>query len=186
MNEQDRFDDPIDRLVRQYLQAEERRVDTDALLEGAWNSAVEGLMGELSRRRARRRTVRLAPLILAAAAVLLVAVALLVGVLQKPDGGPIPQPGRLALLPTDWQAAMQAELVVALRREVEAALQGARSSGEAAVSAGAAPLMELAEANRRLPELINEAGHAVGRFLGIAGLRPENSQKENAQNGSSK
>ena len=73
MNEQDSFDDPIDRLVRQYLQAEERRVDTDALLEGAWNSAVEGLMEELSRRRARRRIVRLAPRILAAAAVLLVA-----------------------------------------------------------------------------------------------------------------
>jgi len=181
MNEQDRFDDPIDGLVRQFLESEERRVDTDALLKGARSSTVEGLMDELSQRRARRRIVRLAPHILAAAAVLLAAVALLLGVLRGPEGAPTRRAARLAPGPTGLQAAIQPELVSALRREVEAALRGARSSGEAAVSAGAAPLMELDQANRRLPRFIDEAESAVDRFLGMAGLRPENSQKENTQ-----
>jgi hypothetical protein len=169
MNEQERYDDSIDRLVGQYLQSEEQEVDVEAILEG------------LGERRARRRIVRLAPRILAAAAVLLVVIALLAGVLRKPDVAPAPQPRGLTSLPMDLQEALQAELVTALRREVEAALRGARSSGEAVVSAGAAPLIKLAEANRRLPVLIDEAGAAVDRFLGMESPSADETQEENTQ-----
>jgi hypothetical protein len=167
MNEQDRPDDAIDRLVRRFLESEEARVDADALMEG------------LERRRSRRRLVRLSLRLCAAAAAVLIAVALLVH--RNAPTAPRPAPRQMAAYQPGWQETLQEELVSALRKEVEAALRGARSSGVAAVNAGAAPLMEVAQANRRLPGLIDEAGSAVDRFLQSTNPRPDQTQKEDPQ-----
>ncbi len=145
MNEHDRMDDPVDGLVRSYLDSEQATVDTDALMDG------------IRRRRARRRVVRLSFRLCAAAATLLV----VVGVLSHP-GGPLKPP---ASSQPPSIAALPADLLAAVRQELEAALRGAASSGAAAVSAGKAPLVEVAQAGRLLPDAVDRTDGAVDRFL---------------------
>lgn len=160
MNDHDRTGDPIDGLVRQFLESEGTRVDTDALMAG------------LRRRRARRRVVRLSVRLCAAAALLLV----VVGILShagRPEQQPPAAPRSVAALPAD--------LLAAVRLEVEAALRGAASSGAAVVSAGRAPLTEMAQANRLLPDLVGQAGSAMDRFLESTNPRSDQPQKEDPQ-----
>ncbi len=145
MNEHDRTDDPIDGLVRSYLESEQATVDTDALMDG------------LRRRRAHRRVVRLSVRLCAAAAVLLIVIAVLTH-RREPEKPPAAvQPQSIAALPAD--------LLSAMRQELEAALRGAASSGAAAVSAGKAPLVEVAQAGRLLPDAVDRTDSAVDRFL---------------------
>ena len=153
MTGQDRSDEAVDRLVRQYLASEEGQVHADALI------------ASLERRSARRQVVRLYVRVSAAAATVLIALGLLVTQMAAPPAlrvRPVPADGQAAL-------AQQAELVAALRGEVEAAVRDARSSGAAAVSAGAAALTEVAsasaEVSQALPELIDRADSALDRFL---------------------
>lgn len=169
MNEQDRFDDAddaVDRLVARSLESEQAQVDLGALMAG------------LGRRRARRRIVRLSVRLCAAAAVVLIAVGLLV------NHRTVPVP-RTAERPAsgDGQAALalQADLVASLRGEVEAALRGARSSGAAAVSAGTAPLMEVAAVNQGLPDLIDKADSALDRLFGTPNPHSDQDREENPQ-----
>ncbi len=160
MNEQDRTNEPVDGLVRRFLESEEAQVDTDALMTG------------LLRRRARRRVVRLSVRLCAAAAALLI----VVGVLShhgKPPQQPPAAPQSVAALP--------AALLAAVRLEVEAALRGAASSGAAVVSAGRVPLTEVAQANRLLPNLVGQAGSAVDRFLESTNPRSDQTQEEDPQ-----
>jgi len=163
MNEQDRqdkLDDAVDRLVARCLESDGAQVDLGALMAG------------LARRRARRRIVQLSMRLCAAAAVVLIGVGVLINhrSVQRPASGD----GQAAL-------AVQADLVAALRGEVEAALRGARSSGAVAVSAGAAPLTEVAAAGQGLPDLIDKADSALDRLFGTTNPHSDQDQEENPQ-----
>lgn len=164
MNEED----PIDGLVGQFLRSGEGQVDTDALVDG------------IRRRRFRRRVVRLGAALSAAAALVL----LVAGVLLQ-RGAPAAQQqahraAQVAALP-GLDGAAQAELVAAVRSEVEAALRGAQSSGQAALNAGAAPLVEVAQANRYVPDVVDRVGGAVAGFLESAQPGPNQTRKETPQ-----
>jgi hypothetical protein len=160
--------DPIDGLLRQFLQSEEGQVDAGALAEG------------VRRRRLRRRVVRLGAALSAAAALVLIVAGVLLHGGTPPASPPARSAAMMVALPGLDNAA-QAELVAAVRSEVEAALRGARSSGQAVLSAGAVPLVEVAQANRYLPDVVDRVGGAVESFLESTQPGPNQTQKEDPQ-----
>jgi hypothetical protein len=132
MMREDIHDDPVDELVRSFLSAEADRTDPAAFL------------ARLKERRQRSaRVIRLRAPLLAAAAV--VVAALGASLLLRQPVGP-GQAGR-----PDLRALYGLEAT--LREELLAAWQGARGGGKALVSAGEAPLADLADVRLSVPGL---------------------------------
>jgi len=124
--------DPIDRLVRQFLESQEALVDAKAFL------------ARLNKRRRRMRLLRrLVWPALASAAALLIAAGVFLALARRTDRVVPPD----VRLPT----AAAREWETPLREQIQAALRGARDVGEAALSAGETPLLQLAQSE--LPAL---------------------------------
>ncbi len=138
--------DPIDRLVRRYLRSEQERVDGDAFLQ------------RLKERRRARRRVRLAPVALAGAAAVMLALsaALILWRPAVPTAPPEPPAAEAPPLRHYGEAA---------RAELRAALEGARGVGSATISAGRGPLEELSLARPSMPALTASAESALRRLI---------------------
>lgn len=149
-------DEHLDRLVRRFLQSEQEKVDAEAFLT------------RLRERRERRVRIMRFPARLAAVAAVLaiVAGAVLLSVRRAPQ-----QPGA-DLLALD-------RCLTAFRDEIAAAWRGARAAGSAAVSAGNAPLQELADSRIAVPDFSESARAALEDLFDMSLNRLPSHPEEN-------
>ncbi len=147
MTDESQPTDPIDRLVVRYLRSEQDRVDGEAFLQ------------RLKEKRRRGRQIVRFPVRLAAVAValLLVAAGALALLLRAPEAE---TPGD-----TDGDLLALERCSQVIQGELRAALEGVRGVGSAAVSAGRAPLDELARGRIPVPRLPESAEAALRRFV---------------------
>ncbi|MFW6189375.1 MAG: hypothetical protein ACOC7T_02990 [Planctomycetota bacterium] len=150
----------LDRLVQRHLEREAAEVDIDAF------------MLELGERRARSaKSVWGRKLILAAAAACLMIAGVATLVLRPTTPPPRREPVETAAHPAELPSLQQWQR--ALRAEVVAALDGARTASSAAVAAGREPLKALAAAPSPSVRLPREAASLLPRLLGRASVTAE-------------
>ena len=146
-------EDALERLVWRFLKSQEDDVDAEAFL------------ARLRARRQRRPVRFTVPVMLAAAAGLLIALGVFVAISRGVRQRPAARVQPLAMQP----------LEDALREELGAAWGGFSSARAAAVRAGKASLLELAEARPALPDLAGRPSLWLDGALNDAGQNHERS-----------